>query len=907
MKKFVYCISLLSAVFCTAAIAQNEQPYNILKIEGMVPVQDGETTYFIKNVGTGLYVSYGGEWGKHCKESRAAHPFTLETNSDGTVALQSLAGYLESATLWMDWGIETSKWTLQPVGGEYVNQYYLVGDNGRALTSVGNSAGMLSMTPLGNKASQRWIFLTEAEVRSRMLKATADKPFDATPLIKGAAFDLVDVETYLGESWTNFDANKKLDPWHCGVWTDNAIDYNYCGIINGGTNTLTITHTVTLPAGTYSYSFEGFYEYAKIVTEQDQTKSSVTSGWANSGEERTISRTDNGTMTATVSINGTKHTLQSYGDTAVYEPNYVSSTNAAEEFRDNDTYKQNGTFYLASEQPVSIVINKGNGTTATTTSNIVTGQGSQSLGFISIPYDNARTVTTTSYPNQIFIDDFTLLYFGNEQLAEDEIDEGALQDSYVDANIDEIVDNMFPDATEEEKEQLKEEIKETVNENAGTGNSSSDLSGIVADVENTVNDIQQEQEQEEALGNTPTNEDGEITDEDGNTIPDATADRGMFIKNPSFEEATWNGWTVENGQSYSTFIRDNNIAEFTTIGVHEGYLFHAGTDGVRLTQTITGLPNGVYKMTVSLASDAGNTAILIGGDNEHEVTLTAGKDSDGKYIFEDFDVKFRVTDGTATIGVVGNNWYRADNFRLVLLNDHLVLSETDEGIIGGNQLRTIDHWYGKLTLYRTIKANGNWNTFVVPFDIPASSLTDWEVKELIASETDEDGDITLTFSDAEDGIKAGVPYMVRNTKGEGFNELTMQDVSVNATPNDVETEHVAFRGVWTKGYVPIGSFFISSNTFYRSVNETNRDNLKGYRAYIEPLETNESNARSLGYRFASRDEVEEGTTTIDTQASTEEITIVAIYTLDGTRISEIQQGMNILQMSNGNVVKVIIK
>ena len=883
MKKFVYCISLLSAVFCTAAIAQNEQPYNILKIEGMIPVQDGETTYFIKNVGTGLYVSYGGEWGKHCKESRAAHPFTLETNSDGTVALKSLAGYLESATLWMDWGIETSKWTLQPVGGEYVNQYYLVGDNGRALTSVGNSAGMLSMTPLGNKASQRWIFLTEAEVRSRMLKATADKPFDATPLIKGAAFDLVDVETYLGESWTNFDANKKLDPWHCGVWTDNAIDYNYCGIINGGTNTLTITHTVTLPAGTYSYSFEGFYKYMKKVVTQ-----SFFLGSASGDPETTI--TDNGSMNATVSVNGTRHTLTKHTNDAVYEENYVSSTVAAAEFRDNDDYKQNGTFYLSSQQEVSIVISKAATTGDETSGNKVWGD-----------------YTTTSYPNQIFIDDFTLLYFGNEQLAEDEIDEGALKDSYVDANIDEIVDNMFPDATEEEKEQLKEEIKEAVNENAGTGNSSSDLSGIVADVENTVNDIQQEQEQEEALGNTPTNEDGEITDENGNPIPDATADRGMFIKNPSFEDATYNGWTMENGNTYTTFIRDNNIAEFTTIGVHEEYLFNAGTDGVRLTQTITGLPNGVYKMTVSLASDAGNTAILIGGDNEHEVTLTAGKDSDGKYIFEDFDVKFRVTDGTATIGVVGNNWYRADNFRLVLLNDHLVLSETDEGIIGGNQSRTIDHWYGKLTLYRTIKANGNWNTFVVPFDIPASSLADWEVKELIASETDEDGDITLTFSDAEDGIKAGVPYMVRNTKGEGFNELTMQDVSVNATPNDVETEHVAFRGVWTKGYVPIGSFFISSNTFYRSVNETNRDNLKGYRAYIEPLETNESNARSLGYRFASRDEVEEGTTTIGHTSSTEETTIVAIYTLDGTRISEMQQGMNILQMSDGSVVKVIIK
>lgn len=60
MKKFVYCIGLLLTALCTTAMAQDD--YNILKIEGMVPQTNG-TTYYLKNVGTGLYVSYGGEWG----------------------------------------------------------------------------------------------------------------------------------------------------------------------------------------------------------------------------------------------------------------------------------------------------------------------------------------------------------------------------------------------------------------------------------------------------------------------------------------------------------------------------------------------------------------------------------------------------------------------------------------------------------------------------------------------------------------------------------------------------------------------------------------------------------------------------------------------------------------------------
>lgn len=887
MKKFVYCISLLLAALCTTAMAQGD--YNILKIEGMVPQTNG-TTYYLKNVGTGLYVSYGGEWGKHCKESRAAHPFTVENNGNGLVALKSIAGYLESGTLWMDWAKETSMWTLQPVGGEYVNQYYLVGDNGLALTSVGNSAGLLRMRGLENKASQRWIFITEDEIRNnRMPKATAEKPFDVTPLIKGAAFDLVDIESYLGQSWTNFDANKKLDPWHCGICPENANDYNYCGIINGSNSAITITYKVTLPAGTYSYSFEGFYKYLKKETVQTYFL-----GGAIGDPSTTI--TDNGTMTATVSVNGISHTLARHENNAVYEENYISSTVAAAEFRDNDAYKQNGTFYLSSKKEVSIVITK------PATSQDATS-GSKWGG----------NYTTTTYPNQIFIDDFTLLYFGDEKVAEENINDDALVDSYIDANIDETVNNMFPDATEEEKEQLKEEIKETVKENVGTGNSASDLSGAIVDADNIVNDKKQEEEQEEALGNITTNEDGEMVDEEGNVIEDGQADLDAFIKNPSFErvsskETDVYGWTLVNGNT-NTGVRDN-VSEFATVGADGNYIFNTSAQGVRIEQTIAKLPKGVYKMTVSLASDADNTVILKGNDAEREVTLVGEKEGD-KYKFEDFCVKFRVGDnGEATISVESDSWYRADNFRLELLNDHLILNETDYTMEAGNQARAIDYWYANVTLNRTIKANGNWNTFVVPFDIPTEMLGEvWEVKELTESTLNEDGDITLTFEDSKEGIKAGVPYMVRNINMDGLTQLVMNNVNVITTLKDSETDHVTFKGVYTNGTVPIGSYFISSNKFYRCVNANNPDKLKGYRAYIEPKSSEASNARSLGYRFVSRAEDEEGATAIDNEQMTmdNETTVIAIYTLEGRRIDEMQQGVNILQMSDGSIVKVIIK
>jgi hypothetical protein len=176
----------------------------------------------------------------------------------------------------------------------------------------------------------------------------------------------------------------------------------------------------------------------------------------------------------------------------------------------------------------------------------------------------------------------------------------------------------------------------------------------------------------------------------------------------------------------------------------------------------------------------------------------------------------------------------------------------------------------------------------------------------LTGSTSEDDIITLIFSDVEDGIKAGVPYMVRNKNGDGLKEINMNDVNVTTTLKDSETDHVTFKGVYTNGTVPIGSYFISSNKFYRCVNAINPDKLKGYRAYIEPKSSEASNARSLGYRFASKEENEEGTTAIEEQTS-EEATVVAIYTLGGVRIDDMQQGVNILQMSDGSIVKVIIK
>ena len=371
----------------------------------------------------------------------------------------------------------------------------------------------------------------------------------------------------------------------------------------------------------------------------------------------------------------------------------------------------------------------------------------------------------------------------------------------------------------------------------------------------------------------------------------AGADMTWTIENPSFETGNYTGWTVTAIWDTGAFPQENGT--YAIAGTDGRYMFNiwdAG-NGNPITQTVTGIPNGDYKLTAMVATDADKSVTLTG--NGASTTIAASTNGASSGVFP--EVECTVSDGTLAITVEGADgvWYKCDDFHLTLLSPSvLVMNETDKVIA------QINDTYSKVTVNRTIKPN-TWSTFVVPFDIPTSMLDGWEIKELTKTEMKDNGDITLVFGDAADGIKAGVPYMVRNTTmTENLTSLSMENVLVNTTSMNNPTKgEVTFVGTYKSGYVPQGAFFISNNTFYQAADNTNT--LKAFRAYFTVAAG--TNARALKFRIDG----EEGTTAIDELDS--EVTVVGIYTLGGVRINEMQQGINILQMSDGSVVKVVIK
>lgn len=306
-------------------------------------------------------------------------------------------------------------------------------------------------------------------------------------------------------------------------------------------------------------------------------------------------------------------------------------------------------------------------------------------------------------------------------------------------------------------------------------------------------------------------------------------------------------------------------------------------------------------------------------------------------------VEFEVTDGTATIGVVGGRdgvynadggcWYKCDDFHLQLLlladND----SQDDEQYAWDDVLyldedasyipvlpRTASagntYEYKKVHVKRNI-AGGYWNTFVVPFDIDYKNHAEfqhWDVKKF-SHITEVDGEIVMSFTDA-DMIEAGVSYMIRRKDKDNNQNVTafevgdgQQKLSINTTFKDEEDNSthptgvlddgtsIEIKGVYANGWMPVGAYFINNNKFYRVKNpETNR--LRGYRSYIMITDA-QGNARKLSFRIGE-------STGVDA-ANKDEVTVVAIYNLSGVRLNDMEPGVNILQMSDGSSMKVIIK
>lgn len=138
------------------------------------------------------------------------------------------------------------------------------------------------------------------------------------------------------------------------------------------------------------------------------------------------------------------------------------------------------------------------------------------------------------------------------------------------------------------------------------------------------------------------------------------------IENASFESGELAPWTATSADD--TGVKKNAEATYNVTNADGDYIFNTwgGTSEKDVQQTVTGLPAGVYSLTVLVATDANlKVAVTAGSVTD---TMTVAND---KTYGEDFTVE-RVTvgeDGELLIKVSSTDWFKVDNFRLTRVSE----------------------------------------------------------------------------------------------------------------------------------------------------------------------------------------------------------------------------------------------
>jgi hypothetical protein len=147
--------------------------------------------------------------------------------------------------------------------------------------------------------------------------------------------------------------------------------------------------------------------------------------------------------------------------------------------------------------------------------------------------------------------------------------------------------------------------------------------------------------------------------------PEPGTDYTTAIINPSFEfnGGSTFGWTYEPSGDHGAKPKGEEGSTYYVDNADGDYVFNIWSSGNPVSQTITGLPNGVYELTATIATDADHHVILFGNDDELYVEASSA----GKGFGVDGTLDVTVSNGMLTIGAEGENayWYKVDNFRLI--------------------------------------------------------------------------------------------------------------------------------------------------------------------------------------------------------------------------------------------------
>ena len=192
--------------------------------------------------------------------------------------------------------------------------------------------------------------------------------------------------------------------------------------------------------------------------------------------------------------------------------------------------------------------------------------------------------------------------------------------------------------------------------------------------------------------------------------------------------------------------------------------------------------------------------------------------------------------------------------------------------------------YADVTLRRTLET-GCWNTFCVPFDMTPEQLADNGISEVrtFSGVMAQGGNLTLQTTVVRDGVKAGVPYIVKVDRE--VLEITANGVNVVASAPAAHrigfsgTAFVEMTGNYSAGTVPAGAYFLSDDVFALAGEAVPQN---GFRAYVTLVDDAGNPVQSDVSRILI--DIDGKVTAIDEVLAADADKLVDVYTLGGVLV-----------------------
>ena len=236
------------------------------------------------------------------------------------------------------------------------------------------------------------------------------------------------------------------------------------------------------------------------------------------------------------------------------------------------------------------------------------------------------------------------------------------------------------------------------------------------------------------------------------------------------------------------------------------------------------------------------------------------------------------SDGTGAANWAGIGYMKL--YKVAPVAEELALDETQAYAVTADT-------YANVTMQRTLEA-GHWNTFCVPFDMTPGQLGLNGISEVrtFSGVTTQGEGVTLQTTVVNDGVKAGMPYIVK--VDANVDEITVDGVAVTAAAPVAQRigfsgeAFVDITGNYSAGTVPTGAFFISDDMFYVADQAVT---LNGFRAYLTLVDDAGAPAQSnVNRMFIDIDGTVTGIGDVLGTEAADADKLVDVYTVGGVQV-----------------------